>query len=408
MKLSKLVQWAAISLSASLLIGCNSSSSSSSAPKTQNLAVVNTISAGFTDARLAFIDLENENLGIDGLANSTGKSGYTLLAHNEHFYHIGQNNIDIINKYSMDDPTKRIWQYRAKDTAESPSTNPHDLVFLNDQVAFLLLYASEKIWVVNPSAKQEKDFKISEIDISDYTRVGECPDNSNCPPRAEHGAIIGDKLFVALQRNGTSASAFGLEDVNSYVAVFDISDLNNIKEIDTNKGENGLKGIKLHSVNPQKITYSDALDKLVVTSLNLGSSATPLIGGIETINPTTFDNEYLIDDVDFGDKIYDSIIIDQSLAYLVRYNGFGNNDICKFDPTSGNIINSIDCDAASLKNIGVGAGGINLDDNNNLWISINDSADPRIVILDTSDNTVIHTIQTDMNPNQVVFLPTAH
>ena len=74
---------------------------------------------------------------------------------------------DAVSKYETSDISggKEIYQY-----STGAGSNPQDMVFAGSK-AYILLYGSDKIWVVNPDADDKESFKLGEIDISQFVKA---------------------------------------------------------------------------------------------------------------------------------------------------------------------------------------------------------------------------------------------
>lgn len=381
---------ASATLSAALLVACGSSSSSSSSVKSDNFAVVNTIDAGFSDSQLSYIDLTKQPLTAVDSGDFKGTSDYTVSGYGQYFYQIGRMGADKISKYSADEPNKVVAEFSTLDKANDPTSNPYDLVFASDSKAYLIRYGSDKLWVVNPEATKQEEFKIGEIDLSAYNTTDSKPDMAA-------GVIVDGKLYLAMQRlEGYDATVNA-----SYVAVIDTD---TDKEVDTREegSTETLKGIKLKTSNPDDIIYQDGL--LLVQSI--GSYSGPSFGGVELINTNNYSTERLIQDDATTGLITQLAIVDSGKGYIAQYLGWGNNQLCSFNPTASDAQASIDCslaDVTGIKNTNIG--NLTISPAGDLWVSIADAGNPRIDVIDTANDTVSQTIdQFSYNPEKVVFV----
>jgi len=133
-----------------------------------------------------------------------------------------------------------IWQYSTNDADPNVLSDPHDMVFVSEDKAYVLRYGTCIMWIVNPSATREAAFKIGEIDLSAY-------DTNDAVPNIEAGIIVDGRLYIILQR----LDGFAVTQ-DSYVAIFDV---NTDEEFDTNVSGGGLKGIPITTRNLGHIVY---------------------------------------------------------------------------------------------------------------------------------------------------------
>lgn len=317
-----------------------------------------------------------------------------MSSHGKYFYRIEDSNSHSITKFSIDAPAKPIWQFSTEGTENN--SYPYELVSINNNKAYLIRYGSPKVWIVNPSATIESEFKIGEIDLSAYD--SSCGDGSPDPASA---VIVGNKLFIAIQR-----LCFWDTSEDSYLAVFN-TDTN--QEINTGMGSNGLLGIRLDVRNPsKKIKYHNGYIYVPGTIYpdNPAWGTTSWTNyknysGIQRINTDTY-----IADINLIYKAISTItsieIISDTKGYLVRYNDWGNNSLLEFNPQTGVVSNN------NVAGIG-DTGNRNINDvikdkNERLWISDSSSINPGIYILDTTTNTIEEgPLYTNLNPLEIAF-----
>lgn len=294
-------------------------------------AIINTIAPDYTDSDLVLVDISTSSFSKSSGNHQTGFSDYAVAAHGEYFYQIGRNNLDIVKQYSVSTPTSTNYSYSTLDDVNDPTSNPYTMVFVDNNKAFLIRYASDKLWVVNPSAASEANFKLAEIDLSAYNY----PTASDVP-KMSSGIIVDGKLYLAMERlNGYTAVAG-----ESYVAVIDV---NTYQEVDTRTAGSSasLKGIQLKTANPQKLVYQEDAG-LFVQSIGKWSGSDPAdyIGGVEKIDTTDYSTSYVIDDDSTTARISNLEIINETLGYVVIYYAWGSTALFSFDPSTGTIDDS--------------------------------------------------------------------
>ena len=313
-------------------------------------------------------------------------SDITVTAYGKYFYRMERTGANNVTKFDINAPDTVIWQYSTEGV--DVGSNPHDLVFVSSEKAYLLRYGSDKVWIVNPSTTDEDGFKIGELDLSSYA-------DADGIPEMHSGVIVNGKIFIALQR-----LEWWTPTVTAYVAVFDII---TDEEIETGKGEGGRKGIQLDIKNPGAIQYLVENDTIYVQG---SGSYFPVeyTGGIVSVNPTTYDTVLVLDDGTDTNHPYGQIsgmaIASATKGYFIGYDGWGDNTLYSFDPSTGNVYGEV-VDYLKNKNIAGMESGVYLDKNDMLWVC--DATDAEIVILNTADDTIDEKISTNLNPSRVVF-----
>ncbi|HEY9034599.1 MAG TPA: hypothetical protein VIN71_11720 [Pseudomonadales bacterium] len=371
-----------------LVTGCNDDDDNNAfcLPASNNAAVINTVASDYTDANIELVDLDADTLQAAEGCFKTGQSDYSVSSYNSHFYRIGRNTIDTISKHSILAPNFTRYRYSTIDDGDSANSNPYDIIFASESKAYIIRYNSNRIWVVDPSAESEADFKLHEIDLSDYA------DADNLAEIAG-GLIIGNRLFVFMERLEFWSPAAG----NSYVAVINTDD---DTEVDTRPvgSLDTLKGIRLQTANPQKMVYQAGAGLFVQS---IGSWSGDYIGGIEKIDTADFSTSMIIDDNATTGRMSGLAIVSDTLGYVVSYAGWGNTSLYRFNPATGTMEDQpIDGFA------GIDITNLSVDSNQRLWVSIADAGNPRIALLDTADDSLITIISTVYNPGKVVFAST--
>ncbi|RJP78985.1 MAG: hypothetical protein C4522_10705 [Desulfobacteraceae bacterium] len=326
-------------------------------------------------------------------------SDMTVVAYGDHFYRMERSNANNITKFHIDQPDTPVWQYSTE--GSETGSNPHDLVFAGESKAYLLRFGSSTIWIVNPGAANEADFKIGEIDLGIYA-------DGDGKPEMHSGVILNGFLYVSLQRVDFSGGWGNYVYNTPWIAVFRTAD---DTEVETGQGDGTRKGIPLPMENPGAIQYLASNNTIYVQGI--GQYTNQYTSGIATINPTTYEPTLILDDGDENNHPYGAItgmaIVSPTKGYFVGYAAWGDNTLYAFDPSDPNPAGT---PVPGLANLGIGGmeTGTYTDENNMLWIctSTYDSAtwsliDPKIIILNTETDTVDETIETNLTPLRVVF-----
>ncbi len=368
-------------------------------PAGPQMAVVATAAADYSAGAHAVISAEAPYTARTQLAPTI--SDITVTCDGEYFYRIERFKGENVSRFHIAQPDTPIYQYSTKDASgvETASSNPHGLVFISDTKAYLLRYGSPKLWIVNPAAKTEAEFKLGEIDLSAYSVDGS--------PNMTAGVTVDGKAYVIVQRLDKT---YAPED--AYVVVLDTA---TDTEIDTKKGKNGLKGILLPVKNPADIEYSKADGLIYVQGIgrygNSRSGRPPeYTGGIVSIDPAAgFDTKLVLDDGDADTHPVGLItgmeITSATKGYIIGYKGFTDNAVYSFNPATG----ALDVDAAGKPKVvgsisGVSIGGMAANTAGQLWVSIADATDPGVKILDATTGSVVkERVSTVLNPQTITF-----
>jgi len=155
---------------------------------------------------------------------------------------------DAVSKYSLspENGLKRVYQYSV-----GAKSNPHDIVFAGSK-AYLLLYGTDKIWVVDPGAATEGSFKKGEIDIARWA-------DGDGSPEAETGFVYNDMVYVILQR-------YDMNQFTAGTAILIRIDPSTDTIVDMDKTAEGIQGIELSIKNPQSCSLVGSMLYLAGTT----------------------------------------------------------------------------------------------------------------------------------------------
>lgn len=380
-----------------MLSGCGSDSDSNSLTPTfglSNAGVIASADSGYTAGAINLIDLDSSGYSAYGPYH-TDESDLDVIGGEGSYYILGRFNMDYIAKVDLSNLARKTWNdFSVLKEGEQNSGNPYDLITVNDQKAYLLRYNSDKAWIVNPSATNEADFFIEELDLSAYTPAG-----GNGVPYVAAGKVVDGKLFILAQRLDSDSRPTN----DSYVVVFDVETDN---EIDI---------ITLQGRNPSTIDYLPEVG-LVVSSIgtyetidyNTGEVTDGAIynGGIEVINPSS--NTLLsqiVDDTETTGQISNMTIIDQDTGYFIGYHNSGSSQVFKFDPTPDSGITAeqnhtavAGFESGDYRDVAGSPKG-------NLWLADADTRTPGIHIINPTNDVLIKFVDSPRSllPNSIAF-----
>lgn len=290
---------------------------------------------------------------------------------------------DRINKVDLNNPAVFEWTYSTVDAGDENSSNPYALVVAQPDKAYLIRYDSDKVWIVNPSARNEDNFKLGELDLSAYL-----PADSQGAPNMSSATIVGDKLFVAMQRLDSSWQPSN----TAYLAVFDIT---TDTEIDTGMDSGSLKGIPLIGKNPMGLTYHNQLGLLVQ---HQGAYTPDYTGGIDVVDVDNYMVEQRVDDNASTGLISSIVIATVDRGYYLSYGGWQNITLRAFNPTTGVVEDGAiaGLSGQDLRAIGIGPQG-------QLWIGDATSSKPGLRIIDMASDSQTGFVATSLLPIDIAF-----
>ncbi len=374
------------------LAACSSSdpTTTGSVAPAGSYAFVAARSSDYGSGRIDRISLSDGNI-VDG-SYPTTLSDIAVTTDGTNVYQIGRFGIDSVTRFDATDTSLVDYQFSVND--DSPNNaNPYSLAFVNESKAYLTRYGSTELWIIDPRGESEASFKTGGIDLSAYDAD---------VPNMTDALIVGDKLFVLMER----LTGFVPNKV-AYLAVIDIA---TNTEIVTNQSTSDLPGIELSVVNPTALQYNAAMNEIYVLGRgNYFENATVTTdfhsGGIEVIDPDSYETELLLDDGTDADNegyFVDATVIDANLGYLLTYQSFGVTTLRTFNPTTG-ILN--DTLIEGLQDVDITTLSHGLD--NHLWIGLN-SATPGFMRLDLATGVIAdELVATELVPIGLTFITVA-
>ena len=333
---------------------------------------------------------------------ATAQSDYDIASYGPYLYHLGRYNIDTIARYDATSGlTQAEWTYSTNDANSAATANPYTLVQNADDNAYLIRYGATTIWQVDPSATAEADFVKATIDLSAYTVGGE---RAATVPHMAGAVIENNTLFVIVQR----LDSWWSPQVPYLIAI----DLDTNEEIDTDPQQDGLKGIPLNATNPMNIEAHNG--SIYVSGRgDYGSNS----GALDKIDASTYEVTNLINGVTLaslnnvaGNTYYhvtDIAPVSDQLAYTVITLETGYTAdfslIYPVNPQTGVVGATVPLAEQANKVVS----DIAVGPYDRLWISISDSSDPKLLVMDTDTNTQNgDSIALDMPAKRILFLDT--
>ena len=370
-------------------------------------AVVGCNAADYSSYAMSFIPMLDPRTPTNNQNATT--NGFAVSAYEHFFYRIEQFQADVVTKYDIGDPNTAIWQYSTLDPGDTETSNPREMVFVRSSKAYIPRYGKNILWIVNPEAGSQEEFKIGEFDLSAYA-----DGDGLCEMQA--GVVVGDKLFLILQRmtRANWPNPWPAEN-DAYCVVIDTR---NDTEINTGQGEGGLLGIKLPVRNPTCIVYNEDSGKVWIAGAGQFPSASPTghewTGGIASVDPDTYEAAVVVDDGDIADHPYGVItgvaVLSATQGFFVGYADWGDNSLYPFDPSTGDVGDAVV--GLRNKNLSGMQSGIYAGPDGYCWVCSSTTTDAAVAVVDpnataldgvTESAAVIDWIDTELVPTSIVF-----
>jgi hypothetical protein len=170
---------------------------------------------------------------------------------------LGQDNIIVLDENDLSTP---LLQFSVGNGA-----NPHDIEIVADDKAYVSLYATAELLIVNPQNGDE----LGRIDLSTFADADGLPEVSQI-------VRAGPRLYLSCQRLDRDNGWIPVEP--SYLIVVDIA---SDSVVDVDPTTDGVQGIALQAPNPNGMIAAG--DKLIVSVV---STFGDLAGGIEIVDPS--------------------------------------------------------------------------------------------------------------------------
>jgi len=388
-------------LSAALLTGCfgDDSSSDSNTVDTDDIQghifIAQLISGDYQTSEIA-IGTVGENEFVENYA-SQDASDYTIDVYEQYLYHIGKFNIDTLTRYDAAAEFLQADYTYSLTEPESSSSNTHQFVQVAEDKAYVIRYGKTSIQIVDPSAVDEQNFVIGEIELSEYVA------EDATYPRMTLALVHEDKLFVGLQRLGNADSSYAVAS-DSYVAVIDIA---TNTEIDTDSADEGLKGIQLSADN----LYSMAEDDDYIYVAGRGDYSDNS-GALERISLDDYSVDTLIDGSTFAalndveNGVYYHVlaveVVDDTLFVKINVEGGDAPRGYIYSAPTSNPANFTDVtpEAFAGEKIAVIQSG----PDDTLWVSLDNAETPDVYVLNESAEVQGEALEFSMQVREIEFM----
>jgi hypothetical protein len=383
-------------LTVAVLAACTPGPESVSIDGFQAKLFVAAASPDYQTSDVVFVgDTEDESdVVIEQRVHTTDPGDIAIAQYQDNFYRLGRYGFDNITQIKLDAETSVVslgWQFSI--LGDDSSANPLDMVFISEDRAYLSRQDSGSLWLVDPTATNEADFFISEIDLSGFSA------GATSVPHMSDMILVGNKLFVVLTRlTGFSA----LE--NSAVAVINTA-TNQV--IDTDTSTIGTQIVDLPGRNASEVSYLNNKLYIVAAGDAYNSDDTAKYsGGIYSVDVSSYAVETVLDDGDSTSAPYGNLV-DLDVAsngdiYFVGRASWGDDKVYV-----------IEVGQSEVDEIDLGDGSFNVGDirSNALELyvgthaqSAEPFADAGISVISRVTHSVTKQIATTFNPTQIIVL----
>jgi hypothetical protein len=243
-------------------------------------------------------------------------------------------------------------------------SNPHDIAVVSDTKAYVSRYDATTLAIVDLSRGPGcKDFTTGTIDLSPYA-------DADGVPEMDQMVIVGDRLFVAIQRLDRN-SFFRPAGAGALVVI----NITNDEIADV---------IELEVDNPfvesKGLVYDEASERIYVGSP--GDLFTDLDdGGIELVDPDTLTSAgVVISGTDFGGDLTDFALVGSSRGYAVVAGENFEASVVEFDLTTRTTSEALATSPQLLSDIETTESGA-------LWLADRHCSNPGFRVFDIRNNT---------------------
>ena len=275
--------------------------------------------AGGARALVVTTDFETGRLVTTGVATPGGARWLDARIHADAVVRIAGGMAFVLNRF-LGDSVQRLDPARGFRTLYQCSTgagsNPHDIAVLAPDKAYVTRYDRTQLWIVDPSARSCARLQRGAVDLEGFADADGLPEMSQM-------AIVGDRLFVSVQRLDRRRGF--LPTGRSRLVVIDTAS-------DTAVGEIVLPGSNAFGDSSGIVEEPGRGTLLLATP---GDLYTVGDGGIVRVDPVALTAEpgFVIDELALGGNVTDFVVASPTKAYAVVQTASLQNRLAAFDPT---------------------------------------------------------------------------
>jgi len=262
-------------------------------------------------------------------------------------------------------------------------SNPHDLLVVAPDKAYVTRYDRPELWVVDPSRTDCDGFRRGVIDLSGFA-------DADGLPEMDQMALVDGRLFVTVQRLDRRRGF--VPTGPSRLVVIDVA-------TDAVVGQ-----VVLFGTNPfgdaSGIVREPETGRLVLATS--GSLYTVGDGGLERVDPTTLQAEgrFFVDELTLGGNVLDFLLLSPTKGYAVLQDADLRNRLVAFDPSGASPPRTLLSRDAYLPDVVLGPDGL-------LWLADQTLSAPGIHLFDPATDREIlkRPLNVGLPPFSIGFAP---
>jgi hypothetical protein len=343
---------------------------------------------GVRSARAVVVttDFETGALVTVGVARRTVTHLDTPI-HSDAVVRVAGDRVYVVNRYLGDnlqvlDP--RHGFATLLECSTGPGSNPHDVAVVDPHKAYVTRYGRTELWIVDPAAPTCAGFFRGAIDLRAFA-------DADGLPEMDQMAVVGDRLFVSLERLDTNR--LFAPTGPSLLAVIDTG-------TDRVVGSVELAGANAFG-DASGLVREPGSGKLVVATV--GNFFRVGDGGLERIDPVALRSEGIfLDERTLGGNVTDFVLVSPTKGYAVVFvpTAPPRNVLVAFDPSRGVVTRRLLTSNYNLPDIALAPDGT-------LWVADQALPAPGIRIFDPASDRQLtrNVIDVGLPPFAMGFLP---
>jgi DNA-binding beta-propeller fold protein YncE len=240
--------------------------------------------------------------------------------HSDAIARVFNGRIYVVNRQGVDsiqiiDPEADFTTPAGAELSVGNGTNPHDIVFINATKAYVSLYASTDVLIINPTTLRIR----GRINLANLTKPGD----GDGQPELDHMLFHDGLVYLTLQHLDSTVRP-PAKVAPGEVVILD-PDTDTVVEVLVLNGENPFSDI----------VFSPALNRILVSSV--GALEDFGDGGIEAINPNTrtVESGFRVTEAAPGGNITHFGIVSATKGFAVVFGRNFSNTLVTFNPTTG-------------------------------------------------------------------------
>ena len=205
-----------------------------------------------------------------------------------------------------------------------PGSDPHDIAFVSETKAYVTRYNSTELWIVNPTTGTKQ----GSVDLSSLA-------DGDGIPEMDHLQLMGDRLFVTVQRVDRTANWDPVG--RSYVAVVDVSA---DTLVDVDPATAGSQPIVLDGTNPfSDLQLDGTTGKFYIACVGHWGVADSGVELVDSANLTT--EGIVLTGATVAGDITDVAFASEEKGYAITTDANFHNVLISFNPMNGTVTGTV-------------------------------------------------------------------